>query len=146
LATSEKTANSAILVPLGVGVFLGALDQTVVVTALPAIVSDLQIPFNRLDDAAWLVNAYLLGYTISLPLVGRLSDVYGRRPVIFGCLALLGITSIACGAARGLESLIAARGLQAIGGGALLPVALAVVGDLVPPARRGLLLGGVRDC
>jgi len=124
-------------------VFLGALDQTVVVTALPAVLDDLQIPFTRLNDAAWIVTAYLLGYTVAMPLIGRMSDAFGRQQVMLACLALLGLTSIACGAARSLEWLIAARGLQAIGGGALLPVTLAVVGDLFPPEKRGVPLGTV---
>ena len=60
-------------------VFLGALDQTVIVTVLPAVVVDLAIPFNRLDQAAWIVSGYLLGYTVSLPFMGRFSDLRGRR-------------------------------------------------------------------
>jgi MFS family permease len=72
-----------------------------------------------------------------------MSDVYGRQTVMLVCLALLGVTSVACGLARGLDWLIVARGLQAIGGGALLPVTLAVVGDLFPPERRSVLLGAV---
>jgi EmrB/QacA subfamily drug resistance transporter len=124
-----------------VAVFLGAVDQTVVVTALPAIISDLRIPFDRLNDAAWIVTAYLLGYTVGMPLVGRMSDVYGRGRVFSVCLVSLGLTSIACGASRRLEWLIAARGLQAVGGGALLPVALASVGDVFPRHRHSLMLG-----
>ncbi|HET6317851.1 MAG TPA: MFS transporter [Chloroflexota bacterium] len=126
-----------------VAVFVGALDQTVVVTALPAVIDELQIPFNRLNDAAWIVTAYLLGYTVAMPLIGRMSDAFGRQIIMVSCLALLGATSIACGAARSLEWLIVARGLQAIGGGALLPVTLAVVGDLFPMERRSILLGTV---
>ncbi len=126
---------------LAAAVLLGALDQTVVVTALPAIVDDLQIPFNRLDDAAWIVTAYLLGYTVAMPLIGRMSDVFGRQPIMLACLGLLVGTSILCGVARNLEWLIVARGMQAIGGGALLPVTLAVVGDLFPTERRSVLLG-----
>src|SRR5438874_13356023 len=94
-------------------VFLGALDQTVVVIALPAVIDDLQIPFNRLNDAAWIVTAYLLGYTVAMPLVGRMSDAFGRQKIMLGCLILLAITSLACGSATSLEWLIAARGLQA---------------------------------
>src|SRR5262249_54657732 len=124
-------------------VFLGALDQTVVVTALPAVIDDLQIPFTRLNDAAWIVTAYLLGYTVAMPLIGRMSDAFGRQQVMLACLALLGLTSIACGAARSLEWLIAARGLQAIGGGGLLPVNLAVGGGPFSPEKRGRPPGAV---
>src|SRR3982750_1953016 len=94
-------------------VFLGALDQTVVVTALPAVIDDLNVPFTRLNDAAWVVTAYLLGYTVAMPLVGRMSDRYGRQPVMVTCLVLLAITSVLCATARTLEWLILARGLQA---------------------------------
>lgn len=132
-----------ILAALSAAVFLGALDQTVVVTALPGIIADLEIPFTRLNDAAWIVTAYLLGYTVAMPLVGRMSDVYGRWRVFRWCLLLFGATSLACGAARSLEWLIVTRGLQAVGGGALLPVTLAVVGDLFPERRRTFLLGAV---
>ena len=63
-------------------VFLGALDQTVIVAALPAVVVDLQIPFDSLDQAAWVVSGYLLGYTVALPVMGRFADVRGRRPTL----------------------------------------------------------------
>ncbi len=144
-ASSRGRGRGATLI-LGIllaAVFLGSLDQTVVVTALPAVIDDLQIPFTRLNDAAWIVTAYLLGYTVAMPLIGRMSDAFGRQRVMLACLALLGVTSLACGAARSLEWLIVARGLQAIGGGALLPVTLAVVGDLFPIERRSVLLGTV---
>lgn len=140
---SVARGRAVTLLALAAAVFLGALDQTVVVTALPAVIEDLQIPFNRLNDAAWIVSAYLLGYTVAMPLVGRMSDAYGRQQVMLVCLAMLGLTSIACGVAGSLEWLIVARGLQAVGGGALLPVTLAVVGDLFPAERRSVLLGAV---
>src|SRR4051794_5667162 len=89
-------------------VFLRALDQTVVVTALPAVIQDLNVPFNRLNDAAWIVSAYLLGYTVAMPLVGRISDAVGRQKVMIACLAALAVTSILCGAAGSLEWLIVA--------------------------------------
>lgn len=131
------------LAALASGVFLGALDQTVVVTALPSIIRDLDVPFTRLNEAAWIVSAYLVGYTVAMPLVGRMSDVHGRRRMYGLCLVLFAATSLACGAARSLEWLIAARGLQAVGGGALLPITFAVVGDQFPERRRSLLLGMV---
>src|SRR5579859_4253275 len=69
-------------------VFLTALDQTVVVTALPSITNDLQIPLQQLDRAAWIISAYLLGYVIAMPLMGRISDLYGRRLVFVICLSI----------------------------------------------------------
>jgi MFS family permease len=126
-----------------VAVFLGALDQTVVVTALPAIVEDLRIPLNRLDQAAWIVSAYLLGYTVAMPLVGRMSDVHGRQRSLVACLALLGLTSVWCATTRSLDGLIVGRGLQAIGGGAMLPIALGVVGTRGSVGQRVVGLGVV---
>jgi len=145
-----------------VGVFITALDQTVVVTALPQIVTDLQIPITQLDHAAWIVSAYLLGFIIAMPLMGRVSDIYGRRRIFLLCLIIFGIGSIFCGIAPvlgqmvdlsflgvlhidtsspGLVWLIAARFFQAIGGGALVPIAMAVASDFYGQARRGLALG-----
>jgi MFS family permease len=126
-------------------VFLGGLDQTVVVTALPSMVQDLDVPFTRLDQAAWIVSAYLIGYTVSLPLVGRVADRYGHLAVYVACLALFALTSVACGAAGSLEWLVGARGVQALGGGAVLPVALGLLGSrgsaLSQIGRFGMLLG-----
>jgi MFS family permease len=140
--------GAARLAPFGVGlaaaclgVFLGALDQTVVATLLPPIVQELQIPFTRLHDAAWIVTGYLLGYTVALPVVGRLADLRGRRRVFAACMVLFVLASVACGAAASLEWLIAARALQAAGGGALLPIALALAGDLPDDGRRNVALG-----
>src|SRR6266566_956019 len=145
-----------------VGVFFTALDQTVVVTALPQIITDLQIPITQLDHAAWIVSAYLLGFIIAMPLMGRVSDIYGRRRIFLLCLIIFGIGSIFCGIAPvlgqmadlsflsilhidtsspGLVWLVAARFFQAIGGGALVPIAMAVASDFYGQARRGLALG-----
>jgi len=145
-----------------IGVFFTALDQTVVVTALPQIVTDLQIPLTQLDHAAWIVSAYLLGFIIAMPLMGRVSDIYGRRRIFLLCLSIFGIGSIFCGLAPilgqiwdlgflsalnidtsspGLIWLIAARFFQAIGGGAVVPVAMAIAGDFYGIGRRSLALG-----
>jgi EmrB/QacA subfamily drug resistance transporter len=122
-------------------VFLGALDQTVIVTVLPAVVSDLQIPFDNLDQAAWVVSGYLLGYTVALPLVGRLADVRGRRACLVGALAGFAAGSLGCALAPNLALLVAARLIQAVGGGALLPVATAVIADRYPPNHRAFAIG-----
>jgi MFS family permease len=154
-------------------VFLTALDQTVVVTALPSITTDLQIPLQQLDRAAWVISAYLLGYVIAMPLMGRVSDLYGRRRVFVICLSIFGVASLFCGLATilgntvditflqhlginvaapgssgdasvlqpGLVWLIAARFVQAAGGGAIIPVAMAVAGDYYGDRQRALALG-----
>jgi EmrB/QacA subfamily drug resistance transporter len=124
-------------------VFLGALDQTVIVATLPAIVTDLQISFDRIDQAAWIVSGYLLGYTVALPLMGRFADLRGRRTSFGVALALFAAGSLGCALAQTLPLLIAARLIQAAGGGALLPVAVAVVSDRYPPERRALVIGGI---
>jgi MFS family permease len=154
-------------------VFLTALDQTVVVTALPSITSDLHIPLQQLDRAAWVISAYLLGYVIAMPLMGRISDLYGRRLVFILCLSIFGVASLFCGLATllgdgvditflqdvglnvaapgslgdpsslqpGLVWLVAARFVQAAGGGAIIPVAMAVAGDYYGERQRALALG-----
>jgi MFS family permease len=154
-------------------VFLTALDQTVVVTVLPSVIDDLQIPLQQLDRAAWIISAYLLGYVIAMPLMGRISDLYGRRLVFVICLSVFGVASLFCGLATilgnqvdisffqhfglnvaapgdssdpsmlqpGLVWLVAARFVQAAGGGALVPVAMAVAGDYYGARQRSLALG-----
>ena len=124
-------------------VFLGALDQTVIVAALPAIVSDLQVPFDRLDQAAWIVSGYLVGYTVALPIVGQLADTRGRLVSLGGALVVFALGSLAAGLAGSLEGLIVTRLIQAMGGGALLPVAVAIVSDRYPPERRVLAIGAI---
>src|SRR5438067_212315 len=98
-------AERLLLPALAAGVFLGGLDQTVVVTALPAMIQDLEVPFTRLDQAAWIVSAYLIGYTVALPLVGRVADRYGHLPVYVACLAIFALTSVVCGLAKSLDGL-----------------------------------------
>jgi EmrB/QacA subfamily drug resistance transporter len=117
--------------------FLFALDQTVVGTALPVIVTDLQ--GNNLY--VWVVTIYLLTSTISGPVYGKLSDLFGRRPVIIFAVSLFLISSILSGLSQNMAELILFRGLQGLGGGAIFPVALAVVADLYTPAERGKYLG-----
>src|SRR5215469_1017007 len=167
--------NTALLAMVAAcaAVFLTALDQTVVVTALPKIITDLQIPPEQLDRAAWIVSGYLLGYVIAMPLMGRVSDMYGRRRIFIICLGIFAFGSLFCGLAPilgnqvdirflqhsginvaapgdfsdpaalnpGLVWLVAARFVQAAGGGAIIPVAMAVVGDFYGEKQRALALG-----
>jgi EmrB/QacA subfamily drug resistance transporter len=104
---------------------------------------DVRVPLTQLDHASWIVSGYLLGYVCVLPLMGRLSDVYGRRPVYLAALALFALASVACATAQDLWWLVAARVCQAMGGGALLPVTFAMVSDGTPAARRTFWLGAI---
>jgi MFS family permease len=122
-------------------IFLAALDQTVIVTALPTVISDLRIPVTNVDQFVWVVTAYLLGYTVAMPIFGRISDLAGHGLLFALALGLFIAGSVAVALAPGLTPLLAARVIQALGGGAMVPVAMALVSELLPSARRALPLG-----
>lgn len=123
-------------------VFIGALDLTVISAVLPKVMVDLEIPLQTgLDDASWLVTGYLLAYTVTMSFMGRVSDLYGRRRVYLVCLVIFVMGSAWVALAETLPWLIAGRIVQAFGGGAMVPVSMALVGDLYPPDRRAGPLG-----
>ena len=138
LAVSSPTA---VLVTVCAGVFLASLDQTSVVTALPEIMLDLGITIDRLDELAWVVTAYLLGFTVAMPLLGRAGDVYGYRRLYLGATLVFGLGSALVALAPSLGWLIAARVVQAAGGGALIPGAIALASERLPAARRPIVFG-----
>ncbi len=132
-----------ILSIVALGVFITALDQTVVVTALPSVMLDLKIPIARLDRVSWVITAYLLGYTVAMPLIGRFADVYGYR-LVYGCsLVIFCLGSALVAMATSLEWMVAARVIQAVGGGATVPIGMAIAVGALPPHRRGWALGVV---
>jgi MFS family permease len=122
-------------------VLLAAADTYVVVLALPSIMNDVGVGLDRLQQATPIISGFLLGYVAMLPLLGRLSDLHGRRPVFVGCLLAFGIGSLLTAGAQGLPMVVAGRTIQGLGGGGLVPVTLAMVADGWPPGRRGLPLG-----
>src|SRR5262245_55566889 len=130
-------AKLEILFAMLLAMFLFALDQTVVGTALPVIVTDL----NGNSLYTWSVVIYLLTSTISGPIYGKLSDLYGRRPIVIFAVSLFLISSAGAGLSQSMEQFILFRGLQGLGGGAIFPIALAVVADLYTRAERGKYLG-----
>lgn len=126
-----------------VGVLIAAADTYVIVLALPDIMVGVGLDVDELQRAAPLVSMFLLGYVVVLPLAGRVSDVLGRLPVLLGALVVFASGSLLTAAAGGLGDAVAGRFLQGAGGGALVPVTLALVADLWPAERRGLPLGVV---
>ena len=126
-----------ILFAVMLGLFLGALDQTIVGPALPTIATDL----NGNDFYVWAITIYLLTSTISVPFWGKSSDIYGRKPIFMLGIVIFLIGSALSGLSQNMGMLILFRGIQGIGAGSLFPVALAVIGDLFTPQERGRYQG-----
>ena len=122
---------------LMLGVLLAALDQTIVSTALPTIVGD----FHRPDLYSWVVTSYLLTSTASTPLYGKISDLFGRKKIFQFAIVVFLIGSALCGLSQNMIELILFRGLQGLGAGGLISLALAIVGDVIPPNQRGRYQG-----
>ena len=159
------SANRPLLLTLiCIPIFIGALDLTVVSAILPHVIFDLEIPIQTgLDEAAWVVTGYLLAYSVAMTFMGRFSDLYGRLRVYLIALAIFALGSYLVAVADewpsrllmratvlisggrpdpsfiALRALIGARMVQAFGGGAMVPVGMALVGDLYPPGRRARL-------
>ena len=114
-----------------------ALDHTVVVTVLPEVMPDLKVPPTELDQAAWIITAYLLGFTAAIPVTARLADIYGHVRLYQISLIIFGAGSLAAALAPNLDSLIAARAVQAVGGGATIPVGMAMAGARISRQAAG---------
>jgi len=132
-----RRAKFEILGAILLGMFLAALDQTIVGPVLPRIVTELK----GADYYTWVVTIFLLTSTITVPIYGKLSDLYGRRPLLLFGISLFLIGSVLSGLSQTMWQLILFRGLQGLGAGALFPIALAVIGDLFTPAERGKYQG-----
>jgi EmrB/QacA subfamily drug resistance transporter len=123
----------SILIGVMLGMLLAALDQTIVGTALPHIVASL----GGLDQYAWVVTAYLLASTVSIPIWGKLSDIYGRRTFFILGMVIFLVGSALAGTSQNMAELIIYRGIQGLGAGAMMPIAMAIIGDIFPPSERG---------
>lgn len=122
---------------LMLGMFLAALDQTIVATALPTIVGDL----GGLNHLSWVVTAYLLTSTASTPLYGKFSDLYGRKTLFQAAIVIFLVGSVLSGASQNMGQLIAFRAVQGLGAGGLMAMAMAIIGDIVSPRERGRYQG-----
>ena len=139
-APGKAHTHKEIMVILGglmTGLLLAALDQTIVSTALKSITED----FNGLNHYTWVVTAYLLTSTASTPLYGKISDIYGRRPVFQFAIVTFLLGSLLAGAAQDMNQLIATRALQGLGAGGLMALTFVIIGDIVPPRERGRYVG-----
>src|SRR6202162_6418174 len=120
---------AGIMVPL----LLAALDQTIVATALPKVVSEL----GGLSSYSWVFTAYMLAATVTVPIYGKLGDIHGRRPLFLVAITVFLVGSALCGLAQNMPELVVFRAIQGLGAGGLFPLALATVGNIGPPRDRG---------
>ncbi|HEX2300044.1 MAG TPA: MDR family MFS transporter, partial [Pseudonocardiaceae bacterium] len=127
----------AILAGLMLGILLAALDQTIVSTSIRTIADDL----NGLDQQAWATTAYLMTATVSTPLYGKLSDLYGRRPFFLTAISVFILGSVLCTISQSMYELAAFRAVQGLGAGGLMSLAFAIIGDVVPPRERARYQG-----
>ncbi|MFS8111406.1 MDR family MFS transporter [Rhizobium jaguaris] len=135
----DRREIRAVILGLMIVLGLGAIDQSIVATALPRIVSDL----GGVTHLSWVVSAYVLASTSTMPLYGKLSDQYGRKPMIYAAILIFLLGSVLSGLAQTLLQLIIFRAIQGLGAGGLLPLAQIIIGDLVPPAKRGRNQGSI---
>ncbi|GGX12560.1 MDR family MFS transporter [Streptomyces chryseus] len=139
-STGPGDSRRTVLVAIGallLGMLLAALDQTIVSTALPTIVSEL----GGMEHLSWVVTAYMLAATAATPLWGKLGDQYGRKKLFQVAIVIFLIGSALCGVAQDMSQLIGFRAVQGLGGGGLMVLSMAIVGDLVPPRERGRYQG-----
>ena len=136
-ATAARPAVRMIFAALMLGMFLAALDQTIVATALPTIVGDL----GGLNHLSWVVTAYLLASTVSTPIYGKLGDMHGRKPIFQAAILIFLAGSMLAGLSQTMAELIAFRAIQGVGAGGLIVSAQAIIADIVPPRERGRYMG-----
>src|SRR5919198_1846783 len=140
MVTEQNTHIRLTFAGLLLAMLLASLDQTIVSTALPTIVRDL----GGIDELSWVVTAYLLTATVSTPLWGRISDLYGRKRLFQAAIVVFLLGSALSGASQSLGELIAFRALQGLGAGGLMTLAMAIVADIVSPRERGRYQGYIQ--
>src|ERR687887_2255591 len=140
MVTEQNTHIRLTFAGLLLAMLLASLDQTIVSTALPTIVGDL----GGLNQLSWVVTAYLLAATVSMPLWGRVSDLYGRKRLFQAAIVVFLVGSALSGASQTLGELIAFRALQGLGAGGLMTLAMAIVADIVSPRERGRYQGYIQ--
>ena len=133
----RKSSTNLVVAGLLLGMFVGALDQTIVSTAMPTIVTEL----GGFEFYVWVFSAYMIATVVATPIFGKLSDIYGRKIFFQLGLFIFLLGSILCGIAESMTELIIYRAIQGIGGGALMPIAFAVIFDIFPPEKRGKMNG-----
>ncbi len=166
MQAKKKLSAGWIIALIGIPIFIGALDLTVVSAVLPHVIYDLELPIQtQLDKAAWIVTGYLMAYSIAMSVMGHLSDLYGRRKVFLIALAIFTLGSFMVAVSDtwltsaglrihylfsrdrldvptfSLQIIIASRVIQALGGGAMVPVGMALIGDIYPVGKRSWALG-----
>ena len=132
-----RKQSAIILAGVMLAIFLASLDQTIVATAIPKIVASL----GGFDRFSWVTTSYLVASTAIIPIVGKLSDIYGRRAFFLFGIVVFVVGSILAGFSADMNQLIAFRAIQGVGGGTLMSCAFIAVGDLFPPAERGKYMG-----
>ncbi|KAA5839894.1 MFS transporter [Pseudomonas chlororaphis] len=132
-----KPALRSVLIALMLAIFLGALDQTIVAVSMPAISAQ----FKDVNLLAWVISGYMVAMTVSVPIYGKLGDLYGRRKLMLFGMGLFTLASLFCGMAQNMEQLVLARIFQGIGAGGMISVSQAIIGDIVPPRERGRYQG-----
>src|SRR5687767_3466090 len=138
-----RSISSPLALLAGVGVFLAALDQTLVVAVLPEMIEDIGLAQDQFYRAAWIVNGYILGYVVAMPFLARAADAYGHGRVYAIALLVFCAGSALVAVSGNLTMLTFARALQAVGGGAVVPVALAIVTSDAPVSQRAVGIGAM---
>ncbi|MEX2294911.1 MAG: MFS transporter, partial [Gemmatimonadota bacterium] len=139
----DPSRGNLLLLLVAWGVFHSANDQTSIVVVLPALITDVGLTVDQFYQSSWVVNGYLLGYLVALPIVGRIADVYGLARIFAVTLLVFMIGSTLVALAPSFPWIVTARALQAVGGGGVVPVAMAIVVDQLPPERRLMGLGAI---